>query len=80
MQTMATTQPKTKYNIEKFLRSAPGNYSSNQYKMCLALDITLRTLEKYIKLPYGSDQCMSSDMFFKMVAYLKINQTDLLNP
>lgn len=76
---MTKTKTQPKYTIGDHLKSAPGNYTKNQYKMALALDITIRTLEKYIKLPKDSHKSMSSDLYFQMVAYLKINQNQLLN-
>ncbi|TKB96868.1 hypothetical protein [Pedobacter cryophilus] len=75
-----TTNHKKKYTIGEHLKKAPGSYSENQYKMCLATGVTLRTLEKYINLPYGSGKSMSSDLFFNVVEYLKINQNELLTP
>lgn len=77
MITTQKTQPK--YTIEEKLKAMQGKYTDNQYKLCIAVGITVKTLENWLKHEKGSSNSIKSDYLFLLCDFFNCQPHDLLN-
>jgi hypothetical protein len=68
-----------KYTIRKRINDMPGNYRGNLYKLCLALDVTLVSAYRWIKVKKGEPITISEKNIYKLAEFFNCKPSDLIN-
>jgi hypothetical protein len=68
-----------KYNIRRRLLEIPGKLLNNKYKLSIELDISERTLDKWMGTEKGKKFSIPSDGLFKLATFFECTERELLN-
>lgn len=68
-----------KYNIGYRLRKMEGRYQLNKYDLCIKIDISERTLDKWIDTSKDEKFSIPSDALINIASHFNCTLTDLIN-